>query len=515
MTLWAALHAFPALAQSRGDQEYDEILGQSDKKLSVLGDFETEYYEYDNLDMRRLDESSDQAILDSDDRGAFAFTGASVDVVYAVDPQVTFVLGASHRGLWGDDQIGSVNDFAGFLYFSGLYAELATSTTNPVVFRIGRQPYEIGSLGGAEDYAFDDILDMVRVDVPLGNVGTLELVPINVFSVASEYADVNFVSLIGQQYPETYTFRGDTLTRRYGLTVRLDELPAPVDVAVYGFYSDVGARGTGSDISFQGSLGNFADNDWVANFGLHANAVFGPVTPFAAFDLSRGIDRKELTALPVDCNGYAAYAGVRLDSTPDDEVESGLDAELSGFYALGAAYAKNGLQYSHGYVGLKGNQVGGTLLDRFMGWHPTAYLGRNGVDDTPHDIDRKAGTTSVHAEARYRLEQGLGLYLGWWMLFDNMYTEINPNTIDDLVPPFGYSRSEFEAELRAAKPLAQELDVEVSWDFGEHVELFGNGAIVLPGSFYEREIDRVAGTALGSSDPATPWAAYAGTRVTF
>src|SRR5690349_15903724 len=92
----------PAFAQLVPDQEYrpGEVL-ETEDRLVVTGDFETEYFEYDNLDFRKLDESSDQAILDSDDRGAFAFTGASLELSYRVDDQVRFVFAAGHRGIWG------------------------------------------------------------------------------------------------------------------------------------------------------------------------------------------------------------------------------------------------------------------------------------------------------------------------------------------------------------------------------------------------------------------------------
>ena len=48
--------------------------------------------------------------------------------------------------------------------------------------------------------------------------------------------------------------------------------------------NDLGALGSGSDISYDGLLGNFSDNDWVANVGVRGEATFGPVTPFLAID---------------------------------------------------------------------------------------------------------------------------------------------------------------------------------------------------------------------------------------
>ncbi|MCA9490411.1 MAG: hypothetical protein KC621_10820, partial [Myxococcales bacterium] len=260
--------------------------------------------------------------------------------------------------------------------------------------------------------------------------------------------------------------------------------------------------------------GNFSDNDWIANFGLRATATFGPLRPYAHFDMSQGIDRKELVAQPVDTNGFAYGAGLRVDTREDDAI-GGFVGELSYFDAYGAAYGQNGMQYSHGYVGMKGQQVGGTLFNRFMGWHPTAYLGRNGVSDSPQDMTRIAGTRSIHASAGYTLEQGVGFWAGWWFLQDSGVTFLNFSQLQDITPPFGYSRSEFDAERRLGGVLGQELDGEFRWYFGDHVQLYANGAVVIPGAFYATEIDRQAGSALGSADPAMPWALYAGTRVDF
>lgn len=521
-----ALAGTAAHAGRRPDQEYSSTeVEAEDKRLVVTGRFESEVYEFDNLDFRKLDETSDQAILDSDDRGGFAFTGASLALAYAIDPQVKVVFEAGHRGLWGDDQIGSVNTFGGFLYIPSMYADLSTSKTagKGVRFLVGRQYYSIGGMGGARDYVLADVLDMIRVDVNLpGDFAHVTLIPMNLFSVSADLSEVNFVSLLGQQYSETFDFRGDTLTRRTGAVFAFDGLPslegkADIEAAAYAFYSDVGARGTGSDISYDGQLGNFADNDWVANFGIRGSVrLFDLFGPFVHFDASTGIDRKEVVVTDVDCNGFAFGAGIRL--VGDSLLAKGLPAlfaELSFFDAYGAGYAANGQQFSHGYVGMKGQQVGGQLLNRFMGWHPSAYLGRNGVSDHPQDIERIAGTRVLHAEAGAELAFGLQGSVGWWMLQDGGVTFLDFSDLDNITPPSGYSRSEYLAERRLGQALANELDGELGWEFGEHVDVYGGAAIALPGAFYATEIDRVAGTALGSVDPVNAWTVYAGAQVGF
>ena len=55
----------------------------------------------------------------------------------------------------------------------------------------------------------------------------------------------------------------------------------------------------------------------------------------------------------------------------------------------------------------------------------------------------------------------------------------------------------------------------MGYQITEHVEVHASGGVILPGPYYQIEIARVAGDALGSSDPAMPWAASAGLSVNF
>ncbi|MEN0064936.1 MAG: hypothetical protein AAGA48_22515 [Myxococcota bacterium] len=513
-----------AWAQTRPDLEYrdtqvDVVDEENDDRLTVRGFFETHYYEYDNIDFRLLNEDSDQAILDSDDRGAFAFTGAQLEIGYQIDPQVRFVVTGSHRGLWGDDQIGETNRFGGFIYFPALYVDLYSSRTlnRAVRFRVGRQFYTLGGLGpGVRDYVLADVLDMVRIDIPVSDRARFTVLPINVYSTAANYDEVDFVNLIGQQNPETFYFRGDVLTRRFGATFTLDnDEDTVVGGQAYVFYSDLHGRGTGSDISYNGALGNFTDADYLLNYGVRVNADFGAIRPFAEFNGSAGVDRKEEVAQNVNTNGYSWGAGARLDTRREGLKNPGVLAQIRYFEAQGSVHTNNGLLFSHGYVGMKGQHIGGTLLNRFFGLHPTAYTGRNGVINNPQDMSRKSGTRSLELWGNVQLESGFHALGGVWFLQDTGFSDVDFETIDFLEPPFGYSRSEFAATERLGKILGTEIDAEVGWQFGRYVDTFLRGAVVVPGGFYGIPIDRVAGNALGSDNPQFPWAAHGGIRVSF
>ena len=523
VALAAAAIPASAFAQSNTeDLEYrdSEIKAKQDSKLEIRGGFEAQWHEYDNLDLRLLDETSDQAILDSDDRNSFAFTGVQLELGYKVDPKTRLVVGASHRGLWGNDQIGNINQYGGLLYFTSLYIDYAPNglDKSSVKVRVGREYYSLGGLGGAKDYVLADVLDQVRVIIKTGDVGRFELVPVTVVGQSSENDNANFVSFIGQNATQSFGFRGDHMTRRFGGMYVLKGVEG-LDARAYGFYTDIGALGSGSDISYNGRLGNFSDNDWTANGGVRVSyTIADSVTPFASFDMSTGIDRKEEVAVDVDTYGMALYGGVVVDTTDKDG--TGFEAEASFFRADGPEFGEDGLQTSHGYTSMKARQVGGTITDRFLGWHPTSYVGMFGISDNPQDISRKSGLQVIHATAGYTLPVGLGVSASWWTFTDTGTSALDLGGLMNIDPPFGYTREEFAAQERMGKSLGQEIDVDLTQKLSKSLTATLNAAVFLPGEFYDIPIARVAGDALGPSTTAngeaqSAWAINAGTRMRF
>ena len=502
---------FVPFATASDDLEYqDQVEEEKTKTLEVKGSFQAQWHEFNNLDFRPLDESSDQTILDSDDRSSLAFTGVDLGIDYGIDEHVSFVLGASHRGLWGNDQFGGTNDFGGWVYFTSLYVDYTPWAEDGVRIRMGRQPMEIGGQAGVRDYVLADIVDMVRVDIPINGFGTLTATPVEVFSSFGDNDDATFARYIAQSAVPTYNFRGDTMTRRHGLILNMDQLNIPLDAKTYFYYTDVGALGSGADISYDGHLGNFADNDWVGNYGLRVQSEFGPIKPYASFDGSFGIDRKELVARDVNTMGFAYGAGVRIATGDDDK---GFDGDLRYFESQGPVYAQDGLMDSHGYVGMKGRHIGGVLTNRYFGMHPTSYVGMFGMDNSPNDTDRKSGTRVIHAGAQYRGLGPLTIDAGWWFVQDTGLTFLDFDGVDTIDPPFGYSREEFRAQARAGKVLANEFNLSLKFTATDNLMFDATAALLLPGEFYAIPINRVAGDQLGGDAPA--WSLNAGTRVRF
>ena len=519
---FAALAQDPAPdAEKQLDIEYRiPETAPTEKKVTTKYQIESEWVEGNNIDFRYRDESSDQAVLDSDDRFNFAFTGVRMDLAYAFDPKVTFGVSASYRGLWGQDQIGLASRFGGFLYLNELDLAWAPGGKVPkvgeeidtVVIRVGRFTHNLGGIGKAPDFVLADVLDGVRIQFPLGPLD-IDLTPMTVLSGVPADLNINFLSFIGQTTPSPYNFRGNIMTRRSGVVVAADRVSDVVKARAYAFYTDIGASGSGADISYNGELGNFIDNDWVMNYGLRANATFGPALVWAELAGSGGIDRKELVASDVNSNGLAWGAGLQLATgdPAEDDTEIGVDAMY--WEAQGPAYLDNGLMYSHGYVSMKGRQVGGLITDRTMGWHPSAYVGMWGVENTVHNVDRRSGTRVISVRPSLKLANGFEAYVGYYYLGDTAFSALDLADLPGITPPYGYAREEFAAQARVGKTLGQEIDVGASFTATKQVTVYVRGGVLLPGAFYATTINRVAGNQLGGD--ATAWLGTGGLRAEF
>jgi hypothetical protein len=490
---------------------------------------------YNNLDFRFREEFSDQRILDSDDRTTFAYLRVGAVLEHTISDELDVNFDLSHRALWGGDDIGTINAYGGIVYVRALHTDWAPNGgvanddqepgSHVLLVRVGRQRFSLGGNPGQDyvwdrssDYVWDEIGDGIRVDVPLGDVGYVQLVPLSIVSQAGDTANTNWADMKARSETE-YNFRGDNLTTRGGVVLVLDGLVEGLDLRPYFVYTDMSAKGSGADISYDGMLGNFADNDYTGNYGVRGIYASGHIAASAEFAGSFGVDRKELIVTDANTSGFAGGAAVVMNTSDPDAGKGGLIVNLDGWYAQGAVYVDNGLLYSHGYVGLKGDQMGGIVSDTLMGWHPSAYSDDIGIEDDQHNRDRKSGSLVAHGGFAYALANGTEFGADAWYMGDTGLSQVDFADVDTLMPPYGYARSEFAAQERLGKPLGIELDVHTNVVVNEHLSFGAGGGILSPGAFYDIPVARVAGdgddTMLGPNTLGTApaWAVGVGTEL--
>jgi hypothetical protein len=514
-----------------------------DQKLTTKFTLSSEIHAFENLDMRKLDEVSDQEILNSDDRHTFAYSSISAQLGYQIRKDLSLKLGVSHNGLWAEDQLGSEAQFVGALYFSDLNFTWTPvqSDAMDLSLTMGRQGFRIG--GVPTDYMLDDLLDAVTLTADLKDFGRLRWLAVDFFQ-ANDLPNAAFVRYVSGRQP-TLGLRGDTYTLRTGLAYDIDlmnflgggapedslELEAPSNpnslvLTGYWFYADIGGGPideSGADVSYGGSLGNFSDNDYTHMYGARAMYTLDTdgfdLVAFGEFAQSAGIDRKEVVARDVETVGSAFGGGLDVKVNVMEGTNLRLLADLYSFD--GATYAGDGLEFERGFVSFRGRRMGGLAINRYAGWLPSAALGRGGVDHAPNNLFRAAGLQSLHAGLGFESPY-LDLRGDVWLYSDTSSSFLNLAELDDLDPPFGYSREEFYATTaRAGKALGSELNLQAIVHANENLDFYGAYGAFLPGEYYEIEIDRVADadnpgtTAQGAADPQTFWAITGGARINF
>ena len=473
---------------------------------------------YNNLDLRAFDGSSDATVRDTDDKSMFGYSDAGAHIVARPSERLSLTLDGEVETQWPAFVLNSSPTAIVSLYGLSLGVSLFDNDGVSADLSMGRQPFTIG--GVPKDYIMSGSVDGIVATVGLGSAGRLRLVPFDFFS--------------GQELPEagytryatgrdtTFGFDGDNFTYRSGLAYDgTFEMPAQrLDLGAYYFFAGIGGSdytGSGADISYGGQLGNFSDGDYQNLYGARAAwkmEVGGDAdleTPGAAVlgaylegAMSQGVDRQALVAAydEIKTDGNAYGAGIDL-SFP----LSGLLLELGGsFYHFdGAVYDSDGMEYSGGFTGFRGSKVGGVAIGRLAGWRPSASLATDGVDRSPQQQSRTAGTEFASGTISATVGD-TSLKLSGWSYRDTSQSFVNFDALE-LVPepPYGYSRAEIAAQKRLGKALGTEWEAVVSHRIDE-LKLSAVGGIFLPDNFYDVEVDRIVDgddTALGGSEPLT------------
>lgn len=527
-TVWSggvvAQETAPEDAVSPGVE--DEQLDEEDEELPLEWDFRltSEVHSSDNVGLRELDETSgDQERIETDDRHTFSYTSMALGVEYDVLEDTSFVANVSHNGLWGSDQLGGLNAFDSFFFVYDLHVDWDAFERDwmSVNAKLGRQFFDIG--GTHRDFFFSDQVDGLTLEADFDELGTFRVLALDLYASQGRPDNVNFLRWhTGRNL--VYNMRGETNTFRYGGVYENTDLIDNFEFRGFGFYSTVGAAGTGADRSQEGTLTNFSDNDfvWMAGsragyfqpLGADEETEIGVVGEYA---YSGGIDRKEVNiGVPdVDIGGQAFGASLLAETMIED---TRLDGVVQYFRADGPEYGEDGLQRNHGFVSFRGNYAGGLNQSRYGGWRPTAYLGRDGVHQAEHDIQRESGTEMVHANVGVGLPFGLRIDTGVWQYWDAGGSSLEPDNVEQAGDqlPAGYSRDELDAQRRLGRDLGLELNTSLSYRANEALTIYGMGGVFLPGSFYEHEISRNVGSSRGSEDNLQNfWAVTGGATLDF
>ena len=468
-----------------------------------------EFHAYNNTDLRKLNSTNDFQIRTTDDQQGLGLTRAKFDTSFMFPKQrVGVEMSFGFDGVWGSFQlqgngnpgtrIARANVFWEFFSLNGITADMV----------IGRQFFSVGGI--QNDYMLRDVLDAMVFNVHWKDKVDVKILGLDVYSGANSYGagendrwNDEFQYFSRDTTNKLAGLNGDVSTYRTGIVASGEPfmkklLKMRIDPRVYAFYARVRGTKGGSDYSENGRIGNFSDNDWSGLFGgrvaahLHEQIpLFTQLIAYVDGALSTGSDLRRQGQPIADYATVGFGGGVTAQLKALFGFLSPL-GEVDFFYAQGPKYDKNGNMVSHGFVSMRGDRIGGTLMRRYWGVRPSGYVGYNGIDDTPFDANRKAGSLLLHAGIGAEMWKKLVVRADLWHVQDTASTAVNfsPTNLDLINNPY-VSRAELDAQQRFGKALGQEINLTVQY-FPNSLLMFQlTAAMFIPGSFFSTPIEDI------------------------
>ncbi|MFZ5629920.1 MAG: hypothetical protein ACOY5B_12375 [Spirochaetota bacterium] len=471
-----------------------------------------EFHGYNNGDLRKLDSSNDFQIRTTDDAQGLALTRAKFDTSFMFPKQrVGVEMSFGFDGIWGSFQLQGNGNPGTRIARANIFYEFYRKENMSFDLVLGRQFFSVG--GAYNDYMLRDVLDAAVINGHIQNLVDIKILALDVYSGANSFGsgendrwNDEFQYFSRHESGKQPGLNGDVSTYRTGAVISALPLMKKIlgtrlDPRIYGFYARVRGNRGGSDNSENGRIGNYSDSDWSALAGGRVSYRLDDILKgFKQFNvyvdgaLSTGADLKRQGEPPADYTTVAFGGGAIAQLKPLLGWLAPL-AELDGFFAQGPKYDANGNMTSHGFIGMRGDRVGGTLLRRYWGVRPSGYVGYNGIDDTPFDANRKSGLMVIHAAIGAEIVSKWVAKAEIWHLQDTgssavVFTDDNLNLIQN---PYK-SRAEIEAQKKLGKALGQEINLTVQYFPNELLMFQMTGSLFLPGEFYKDAISDVVTT---------------------
>ena len=322
-------------------------------------------------------------------------------------------------GHWGADNFQGRDEGQNAVYFKRLHFVYAPSAD--IYFSLGRQRYEIGN--AHRDYFFSDVIDGFSLAYrPAPDIFSMTFMG-DVLSNSVRNEETGVYGVIKKDEEGIDNFRGDTLTARTGLSLKL-AMPASPEAALsslglraFGYYLRYGASSQGAaDLAENGKNHyNKSDADSLGMSGLRLYGSF--FAKSLSFDLTwayaQGQDLQFGNRHVYDDSAWALNLIWKAEQNPD---------------------FRNELWLSTGYfrprfASMKGSSMGGMLLWGYKGYqtapHAAPYHFRDYAkwQDAPLFVDRTNPKTFVKLKEDLDLGRfGASLsFLGLWETQSSKY----------------------------------------------------------------------------------------------
>ena len=156
-----------------------------DASVTVEIDLSSEVDSFDNVDLRALDESDTQSIIDSDDRTTLGHSGIFAAIELKPVEALELELGFDADLLWGEEPVGRTSGGAGdidIVLLNAGYALVDTESVD-VSLRFGRQYFEIG--GVPDDFVLAGLADAITGTIDFGVGGAVRGLVLDLYSAST------------------------------------------------------------------------------------------------------------------------------------------------------------------------------------------------------------------------------------------------------------------------------------------------------------------------------------------
>lgn len=391
--------------------------------LQWKADLRLEYRLAENLDLVELDNSSFQTVYRTDDRMMLLDTRIRIRINTRVLDHLEIQTVLNTGGYWGNDSLayhadGQALSFEKLSLRWDLAAVLSPLPLFQLYLEAGRQALSTMEQYLAPSYVFSDIGDALKLYWQTrrgwGVQGFLDF-----YSLNSPTYGMFAVDHDRHAYTIPY-YDGEVNAYRWGINpfyrsvyrggfVRHLEWSTYILGAVIGAVGDNSGEG-GNEVSGAGLFGNSRDGDWLLVAGTGIYTRFRHAWMHAEAACSWGADYKEYPQAMRSVSGWHAQVNLALDALALGDNSLGWGGGV--VYSSGPWSDIKGEVQNIGFVSLKGDRLGGMVMQDYRGLYPSAILNLSGIDLDWMSVSRRSGTMAIHSWQKLRL----GPYTRAWYL---------------------------------------------------------------------------------------------------
>ncbi len=431
----------------------------------------------DNADLRKIDETSYKTVQHTDD--FFYLLYANINLNYLFKNNIFSLYTKITKPFFFGNDDATKNSQP--LSIENIFVDI--SIIKDLTLRTGRYKFRTFEDETIPDYVYSDTIDSLSLLYTTDFIKLIALVDFFGLNSPNYAYDVKINKEKNIQY-----FNGNVNIIKSGLLTSLNtrfenDWISLLSITPYLFYSSIGAVNSelnkigGNEKTLKGTLGNFADGDYLISGGINSYISSSFYRVGIQFAYSYGKDFKNPYTPDVEISGFLISSYLKL-------LWQNFYLDLLSLYSEGGTLDQNGNWQNYGFVSMKGDKIGGYIFQNIYGIYPSGIVDYDGINFLPFERSRRAPMISLKAGIgidKIRIINFdtntlfFNLYLDSWFHFDNNFSKIDFSSIDS---------TSFEHFKRLSKFMGIENDLRISIQIDNQLELSTFGGILWSYDFF-------------------------------